>query len=144
MFLLAFLAYGNQIFRIVLEIVTYNPVNKILYYIFLFIKWPIAMLIIYIIIKIIYILAPDDKIYSKTTTKGAFFTTVGWTIATAIFSFYVSNFAHYVIYYGSISSIIVLMIWVYILSYILMIGIAINVGCYNKLKSIKTEEVENI
>lgn len=144
MFLLSFLAYGNQIFRIILEIVTYSPVNKILYYIFSFIKWPIAMLIIYIIIKIIYILTPDDKIYSKTTTKGALFTTIGWTIATAIFSFYVSNFAHYDIYYGSISSIIVLMIWVYILSYILMVGIAINVGCYNKLKRINSKEMENI
>ena len=144
MFLLSFLAYGNQIFRIILEIVTYSPVNKILYYIFSFIKWPIAMLIIYIIIKIIYILTPDDKIYSKTTTKGALFTTIGWTIATAIFSFYVSNFAHYDIYYGNISSIIVLMIWVYILSYILMVGIAINVGCYNKLKRINSKEMENI
>lgn len=137
MFLLSFLAYGNQIFKIILEIVKYKPVNKILYYVFSFIKWPIAMLIIYFIIKIVYVLAPDDKIYSKTTTKGALFTTIGWTIATAIFSYYVANFAHYDVYYGSISSIIVLMMWIYILSYILVIGIAVNVGCYNKLKGIK-------
>lgn len=129
-FLISFLAYGNQLFKTILEIVTFKPVNNILIYIFAFIKWPIAMIIIFFIIKLVYVLSPDDKINSKTTTKGAIFTTIGFTISTAIFSFYVSNFSHYDVYYGSIANIIVLMIWVYILSYILVIGIAINVRAY--------------
>lgn len=133
-FLISFLTYGNQLFKAILEIVTFKPVNSILIYIFAFIKWPIAMIIIFIIIKFVYVLSPDDKVNSKTTTKGSIFTTIGFTISTAIFSFYVSNFSHYDIYYGSIANIIVLMIWVYILSYILVIGIAINVRTYRDVK----------
>ena len=93
--------------------------------------------------KIIYVLSPDGKIYSATTTKGSIFSTIGFTVATAIFSFYVNNFGTYDIYYGSIATIVVLMIWVYILAFILVIGIAINVRSYNncKVKNMNNEKI---
>ena len=84
--------------------------------------------------KLIYVLSPDGKIYSSTTSTGALFSTIGFTVATAIFSFYVNNFSTYDIYYGSIATIVTLMIWIYILSFILVIGIAINVRNYNNYK----------
>ena len=133
-FMISFLTYGNKIFTYVLESVSYEPVNEILYYLFAFIKWPIAMFIIYLAIKLLYVLSPDGKIYSETTSTGAMFSTIGFTVATAIFSFYVNNFSAYDIYYGSIATIVILMIWVYILSFILVIGIAINVRNYNNYK----------
>ena len=143
LFMISFLTYGNQIFTMILEAVTFKPINKVLYYIFAYIKWPIAMLIIFIVMKIIYVLSPDGKIYSATTTKGSIFSTIGFTVATAIFSFYVNNFGTYDIYYGSIATIVVLMIWVYILAFILVIGIAINVRSYNKekLKNMNNEKI---
>ena len=133
-FMISFLTYGNQIFTYILKKVSYEPVNEVLYYFFAFIKWPIAMFIIYLAMKIIYVLSPDGKIYSGTTSTGALFSTIGFTVATAIFSFYVNNFSAYDIYYGSIATIVTLMIWVYILSFILVIGIAINVRNYNNYK----------
>lgn len=142
LFMISFLTYGNQLFTLILETVTFKPINNVLYYVFAYIKWPIAMLIIYGIMKIIYILSPDGKIYSNTTNKGALFVTFGFTIATAIFSFYVKNFGHYDIYYGSIATIVVLMMWVYILSYILVIGIAINVRSYNTYKLNKMNNIK--
>ena len=135
LFMISFLTYGNQIFAYILNVVTYEPINDALYYIFAFIKWPIAMFIIFVSMRIIYILSPDGKIYSKTTTKGALFTTFGFTIATAIFSFYVNRFGAYDIYYGSLAKIAVLMVWIYILSFIIVIGIAINVRTYNNYKA---------
>ena len=133
-FMIAFLTYGNRLFTYIIESVSYKPITEALYYFFAFIKWPIAMFIIYLSMKIIYVLSPDGKIYSSTTSKGALFATVGFTVATAIFSFYVNNFGAYDIYYGSIATIVILMIWIYILSFVLVIGIAINVRSYNKLK----------
>lgn len=133
-FMISFLTYGNKLFTYILESVSYEPVNEVLYYFFAFIKWPIAMFIIYLAMKLIYVLSPDGKIYSATASKGALFSTIGFTVATAIFSFYVNNFSAYDIYYGSIATIVTLMIWVYILSFILVIGIAINVRNYNNYK----------
>ena len=133
-FMISFLTYGNQLFTYILKSVSYGPVNEVLYYFFAFIKWPIAMFIIYLAMKLIYVLSPDGKIYSSTTSIGALFSTIGFTVATAIFSFYVNNFSTYDIYYGSIATIVTLMIWIYILSFILVIGIAINVRNYNNYK----------
>jgi len=93
------------------------------------------MFIMFFNIKLIYILAPDWKIYSRHTTKGALFTTVGWIITTAIYSYYAIHFANYDFFYGGLSSIVVLMVWVYALSYILVIGIAINVNEYKRVNN---------
>ena len=133
-FMISFLTYGNQLFTYILKSVSYGPVNEVLYYFFAFIKWPIAMFIIYLAMKLIYVLSPDGKIYRSTTSTGALFSTIGFTVATAIFSFYVNNFSTYDIYYGSIATIVTLMIWIYMLSFILVIGIAINVRNYNNYK----------
>ena len=77
-----------------------------------------------------YIIAPDEQIPSKTTNKGAIFTTVLWVISTEIFAFYIGKFASYDIFYGSISNILVLILWVYLLSYIYVFGMVINASNY--------------
>lgn len=130
-FLFAFLGFGNQILNFLMKFIENNNIKELIYKIFYLFKYPFAMFIIYFNIKIIYTIAPDSKIYSRTTTKGAIFTTVAWTIATVIFSYYIKHFSHYGFFYGSISNIIILVLWIYLLTYILVIGIAINSGQYN-------------
>ena len=90
------------------------------------IKWPVTLLIIYFNIKLIYTIAPSKKIKSKETTYGALFTTIMWIVATIIFKLYLQYFARYDILYGNLSSIIILLVWCYVLSYIFVLGLAIN------------------
>lgn len=90
-------------------------------------RWPITFFLIYINLKLIYTIAPSKVIPSRSTTHGAMFTTVIWTIATAVFSYYLKHFANYNVIYGNLSSIIILMMWIYIISYVFVMGIAINV-----------------
>lgn len=94
--------------------------------IFNILKWPLTLLIIYFNIKLIYTIAPSRNIKSKDTTIGAMFTTVMWIISTAVFKFYLTYFARYDILYGNLSSIIILFVWCYFLSYIFVLGMAIN------------------
>ena len=82
----------------------------------------------------LYTIAPDERIPSRLMNKGSLFTTIGFVLFTFIYSFYVSHLANYSLFYGSISGIIVMMIWVYMLSYIFVMGIAINVDEYNIFK----------
>lgn len=89
-------------------------------------KWPTTLFMIYANLKLLYTIAPDKKIPSKSTTYGSIFTTIIWTIATAIFSYYLKYFANYNLIYGNLSSIIILMMWIYIISYVFVMGIAIN------------------
>ena len=83
-------------------------------------------------VKIIYIVAPDIDIQGKYVNKGALYTTILWLLSSACYSFYVSNIANYTIKYGSLANIIILLIWLYIMSYILVFGTAINVNEYKK------------
>lgn len=90
------------------------------------IKWPLTLVFLYFNIKLIYTIAPTKKIKSKETTYGAVFTTIMWIVATAVFKLYLQYFARYDILYGNLSSIIILLVWCYVLSYIFVLGLAIN------------------
>lgn len=94
--------------------------------IFNILKWPLTLFIIYFNIKLIYTIAPSKNIKSKETTYGAMFTTIMWIISTAVFKFYLTYFARYDILYGNLSSIIIMLVWFYFISFIFVLGMAIN------------------
>lgn len=96
--------------------------------IFNILKWPLTLFIIYFNIKLIYSIAPSKNVKSKETTLGAMFTTIMWVISTAIFKFYLTYFARYDILYGNLSSIIIMLVWFYFISFIFVLGMAINVS----------------
>lgn len=111
--------------KILLLFERFNFYNELLL-LYNLVKWPISFFLIYVDLKLIFIVAPSKKIRNRDTTIGALFTTIIWTIATAIFSYYLQNFANYTVLYGNLASIIILMMWIYIISYVFVLGIAIN------------------
>ena len=126
---LGFLVFGDALLKL---IIAFFELPSAILGLFIYLKWPIALVIIFTIVKIIYIVAPDIKLKSKYVNKGALYTTVLWLLSSALYSFYVSNIANYTIKYGSLANIIILLIWLYIMSYILVLGTAVNVNEYNK------------
>ncbi|WP_353092946.1 YihY/virulence factor BrkB family protein [Tissierella praeacuta] len=68
----------------------------------------------------------DHKISFKHAIPGAVFTSIGWIITSTIFSYYVNNFGNYGKTYGSLGGIIVLLIWLYISSIVIIMGGEIN------------------
>lgn len=62
----------------------------------------------------------------KNTLPGAIFSTLGWMITSTIFSYYVNNFGKYSITYGSLGGVIILLIWLYISSIIIVLGGEVN------------------
>ncbi len=129
-FILVFLVYGNILMKWILSFSIFESIRSSIYGSFLFLKWPIIMLVSFILIKLLYTTSPDKKIGSKNVTRGALFTTVGWTLATVFYAYYANNMANYSVFYGGLSNLIVLMMWIYFVSYILVLGIAINVSYY--------------
>ena len=85
-------------------------------------------------------MALNENVPSKYMNKGALFATICFIIVTAIYSYYASNFANYTKFYGNLANIVVLMMWVYILAYIFVIGIAINSDTYNVEKNVTNKK----
>lgn len=127
-FLLIVPIFGENILNLLRHFVILEDHIDNIIFLFNIIKWPMTLLIIYFNVKLIYTIAPSKNIKSKDTTTGAAFTTVMWSLLIIVFRFYLQYFAKYDILYGNLSSIIIMMVWVYTLSYIFTLGMAINVS----------------
>ena len=132
LFLLMVPVFGSTFFDIVKKIVGEGTIIRIIQEMLIILKYPLILLVLFLNIKLMYVIAPDQEIPSHTTNKGAIFTTVGWVLATEIFTFYIDRFARYDLFYGSISNILVLMLWMYLLSYIYVLGMIINASDYKR------------
>lgn len=132
LFLLAVPVFGTTIFDLIIEIVGANQVSLFLRNCLALLKYPITILILFTNIKLMYIIAPDEEIPSKTINKGAMFTTLGWILSSEIFAFYIETFTNYNVFYGSISNVLILLLWVYLLSYIYVFGMIINASEFKK------------
>lgn len=129
-FLLAIPVFGDSIFNFLRNNLSNQTSVDFFYRLYKLIKYPLSLIIIYFNIKLIYVIAPDEQIGSVTTTKGAVFTTVSWITASEVYSFYLDTFTKYDLFYGSVSNILILLLWVYALSYIFVLGLIINAGDY--------------
>lgn len=130
-FMIIVLVFGDRIVDILSTLITNT---KLLFYmklIYRILKYPISLIWVYLSVKVIYIMAPDCDIKGRQVRFGAIFTTLTWVIATKVYSWYISNFAQYNSFYGSISSIIVLLLWIYILSYLFVLGMMLNAARYS-------------
>lgn len=136
---------GRTIIDFVSSLFNFAQYKQFLDTVYLILQIPVSMLVIFIIIKIIYLIAPDDKVLSKYVNKGALFTTVMWVIITTIYSYYISNIAKYDMVYGNLANIVVLLFWFYILAFIFVMGLYISKLSsergIERTNSIKLEEI---
>lgn len=78
-------------------------------------------------LAILYRVAPNrDDPQTRWATPGAVFATVVWLLASVGFSFYVSNFGSYSETYGALAGAVILLLWLYLTSYIILFGAEIN------------------
>lgn len=142
LFLLVFMLlvpiFGSQIVGIIKSVNMLPNITKEIILLIKTLKGPVTWLIIFIIIKVIYTIAPDKKIKSSTVNYGAIFTTTLWVIVTWIYSFYIGNYANFNAFYGSLANIVVLMLWFYFLAVVFTIGMALN---YRKEELEKTQQL---
>lgn len=126
LFLLIVPLLGDSIIKLLHYFNLDNTTTTIIISVFNFLSGPFSWIIIFLFIRTIYAMAPDKKLVGKHISGGAFFTTAAWIGITSLYSFYINNFANYSVFYGSLANIVVLMIWVYFLSYAFVIGMAMN------------------
>jgi len=133
MIVLATLVFGEVIGN---AIFTYIGAINVFYRIWKNSRKIIALSAMIIIFALLYkySIAPRERRYIKLvhTLPGAIFATIGWIVASGIFSFYVNNFANYSKTYGSLGGVIVLLVWLYITSIMIVLGGEIN-GTYASL-----------
>lgn len=122
-FLLGFLVFGEMISNFLRNWIG----SKLILFDYIhWLRYPFALLSMIFIFAAMYHFIPSKKISWKESIPGSIFTTIGWIVASLAFSYYVNNFSNYSKLYGSIGVVIVLMLWLYITSIIILLGGELN------------------
>ena len=138
LFILVVPLFGDSIVSLINNLNINDNFNTALVNAIRILDGPLSWFIIFFFIKVLYTMAPDKNIPSSQTTYGALFTSIGWIIITALYSFYITNYAQYQIFYGGFANIIILMLWTYLLAFIFVIGLALN---YRRDELSQTKEI---
>ena len=91
------------------------------------VRWPILGVLLILALGTIYRFAPARRhpcwhLFSLGTIAAATL----WLAGSAAFSFYVANFASYDKTYGSLGTVVVLLMWLYLSSFIVLVGAELN------------------
>jgi membrane protein len=90
-------------------------------------RWALLVALVIAALAIVYRLASNrDAPKFVWTSPGAIIATVLWVLGSGLFSLYVNNFGSYNKTYGALAGVVVLMLWLYLTSYIVLLGAEIN------------------
>lgn len=120
---LVLLVFGTALQNLILRI--FPLLGKITVYIISF-RNLLALAILTIIFAGLYTFIPDKKQTLRFQLPGAAFSTVCWIGFSFVFSIYFNNFSNYSYMYGSLTAMVLLMLWLYACICILFLGAEIN------------------
>ncbi len=89
-------------------------------------RFLVPMGTIFIVFSLLYYFIPNRKLAFLEVLPGALFSTLFWVASSLLFSFYVSNFGNYSKTYGSLGGVIILLLWLYLTSLVLLVGSEVN------------------
>ncbi|THF83768.1 YihY/virulence factor BrkB family protein [Cohnella fermenti] len=89
------------------------------------------VVVLFCVFLLLYRMLPDRRLTWPEVMPGSIFASVGWIASSLLFSFYVNNFGNYSRTYGSLGGVIVLLIWLYLSSIILLVGGIVNADMAN-------------
>ena len=91
------------------------------------VRWLLLIAVVVVALAVVYRIAPDrDAPRFRWVSVGAMVAALLWIIGSVGFSLYVNFFGNYNKTYGALGGVVVLMLWLYLTSYIVLLGAEIN------------------
>jgi membrane protein len=85
-------------------------------------KYLLSFFFTFCMFFLIYKIIPNKRIHFQSALQAALFTSLLWELAKHLFTWYVVHIASYSLLYGSLSTLVVFILWVYYSSTILLVG----------------------
>jgi membrane protein len=92
----------------------------------LWLRWPVAAILVMIIVAVLYHVLPNVRQRFHLFTPGSVVAVAAWALASVGFSAYVGHFGNYDVVYGSLGGVIVLLLWMWISALVIIVGAQIN------------------
>ncbi|MRR19043.1 YihY/virulence factor BrkB family protein [bacterium] len=101
---------------------------NLVYYVIMVFKWILIIAMLFFAISTLFFLVPARKKDFRYISPGSILATTLFIITSLAFSAYVNNFGQYNKLYGSIGTLIMILIWLYLNSVALLVGFELNVS----------------
>lgn len=124
LFLLIVPVFGNK----VIELLALYNMDEMVSKVFSILQGPITWIIMFIFIRTLYEFAPDRVRKNSHLNTGSIFSTIGFIIVTDIYKLIANNMNTYNMFYGALSNIALIMLWLYFISFVFVIGLSLNYG----------------
>lgn len=124
LFTLLLVVFSNQIYHAVKK---EHPVTAELLSVFIHQRFILTFCILSLFFIFVYKLVPKKNTSILNLLPGAILSSISWIAFSSAFSLYIDRFSNFSYTYGSLATIVILMLWVYICMYILFIGAEINI-----------------
>lgn len=111
--------------------------GNLTYYAIQFTRWALLGVLYFVTTSILYKYGPAHAKKWKFFSAGSFLATILAFLSVWGFSFYINNFGSYNKIYGSIGTLLVVMIWLYLNSLILLLGFELNASIDLSKRSVK-------
>jgi membrane protein len=110
----------------------------------LVLRWPILLVLTIVVFAVLYRWGPDRHPRKfRFIWPGATLASFLWLLAGAVFSIYVENWGNYEVTFGSVSAAVVLLLWMYNSTQILVLGAAFNTELQRAVTGEPKREVES-
>ena len=129
-FLLVLSVFGNTLN---IFIAAHVPILKNLADRLIAMRTIITPIVLMVFCLLIYKFLPNRKDKLRKQLPGAVFEAIGWMIVSWIFSVYVDIFKGFSDMYGSLTTIVLIMLWMYFCMYCILLGGELNMMMYDKV-----------
>ena len=89
-------------------------------------KWPVLLVVVSFMFALLYWASPNARQPFRWVNPGGILAVVVWMLASAGFAIYVANFGSYNKTYGSLASVIIFLVWLWLSNIAILLGAELN------------------
>ena len=92
-----------------------------------YLRWPVLFVLVILALAVLYRYGPSRRLAKwRWISVGSVFAALVWLAGSALFSWYLGNFANYNATYGALGAVIGLMMWMWLSTIVVLVGAELN------------------
>ncbi|NET34283.1 MAG: YihY/virulence factor BrkB family protein [Cyanothece sp. SIO1E1] len=107
-------------------------------------SWPMALGIVSLAFAFIYRFGPSCWKPGKPLLPGAVLAALSWAVLSGLFRLYVTHFSNYNRVYGAVGAVIILLLWLYLSSLVMLIGDQLNMTVGEAMQTKRQKQIQAV
>ena len=100
-----------------------------------YLRFIVLGVVMFLMLTVLYMLAQGQRRPLKEVAPGVGISLAAWMVLSLAFSYYVEHFANFSVLYGSIATIVVVLLWLYMSGQVLILGAELSAALAQQKKN---------